>query len=67
MAVWQFRIENKTVTYGKKERRKITLSGCNEPFKSRFWCPKIKWFRKEVCPFTCKRECDNFKSMCGSL
>ncbi len=42
---------------------------CNEPVHSGrgFWCPKAQWFKPEPCPFINRRECDNYKSMCGEL
>lgn len=67
MSVWEFAIEGDTVKIGNKQRRKTTSHGCNEPFKDRFWCPKLQWFRKESCPFANRRECANFTSMCGSV
>jgi len=65
--VWRFSVDDGDVRYGDRQRRKITRNGCNEPFKGRYWCPKLKWFRRDVCPFACRRECENFEAMCGAL
>ena len=35
-------------------------------FKEHFWCPGRKWFFREPCPFLNKRECLNYRQMCGS-
>jgi len=67
MSVWEFSIVGTVVKMGDKERRRITSHGCNEPFKNRYWCPKLHWFQKECCPFANRRECENFTSMCGSV
>ena len=67
MKLWKFTVENNVVTHGDKERCKLTPTGCNEPFKDRYWCPKLQWFRKESCPFINQRECSNYEDMCGSL
>jgi len=67
MTIWRFSLENKTVKAGRRSRRMVTPQGCNEPFKGRYWCPKLQWFRKEPCPFVNKNECENFKTMCGCL
>ncbi len=67
MKLWKFTVENKMVKHGCTERQQLTPTGCNEPFKDRYWCPKLQWFRKESCPFINQRECSNYKDMCGSL
>ena len=67
MSLWKFTVDSKVVRYGGKERQKLTPSGCNEPFRNRYWCPKLKWFRKESCPFVNQRECSNYEDMCGGL
>ncbi|MEJ2689779.1 MAG: hypothetical protein P8130_07490 [Deltaproteobacteria bacterium] len=67
MTIWKFSVEENTVKAGSRTRKKITAMGCNEPFKGRYWCPKLQWFRPEVCPFENKNECEAFKTMCGSL
>lgn len=67
MTIWKFSIEGTTVKAGEKSRKKITAQGCNEPFKGRYWCPKLQWFRPESCPFVNKNECETFKTMCGCL
>jgi len=41
-------------------------AGCNQPFKGRYWCPRKRWFRAEPCPFLNRRECDNYRRLCGS-
>jgi hypothetical protein len=65
MAVWKFSLVNKTVNHGNKKRKQLTSTGCNEPFKDRYWCPKKKWFMTEACPFINQRECRNFEIMSG--
>ncbi len=67
MAVWRFSIEGDCVQAGGKSRPRLNRTGCNEPFKGRYWCPKRQWFRKEPCPFICRHECELFEAMCGSL
>ncbi|MEN8199486.1 MAG: hypothetical protein ABFR63_05365 [Thermodesulfobacteriota bacterium] len=65
MTIWQFSHVKDTVRYGTKRRRSLTGTGCNEPFKGRFWCPRKRWFAKDPCPFLNRRECHNFDCMCG--
>ena len=67
MAIIRFSILGNVVHFGARERQKITSSGCNEPYKDRYWCPRKKWFNKEPCPFLCLRECENYQAMCGSV
>ena len=67
MTTWRFSIEGEKVRYGSKTRPRLTKNGCNEPYKGRYWCPKIQWFRNEACPFINLQECENFESMCGCL
>lgn len=40
MAIWQFTVTDKDVSYGVRNRRLLTAKGCNEPFKERYWCPR---------------------------
>ena len=67
MTVWKFSVEGDTVKAGARSRKKLTARGCNEPFKGRYWCPKMQWFRSEACPFVNKNECEIFEAMCGCL
>jgi hypothetical protein len=67
MAVWRFKIKGDEVKYGRKKRPKLTKDGCNEPYKDRYWCPKLQWFHSEPCPFLSQTECENFETMCGVL
>lgn len=67
MALWKFSIEGAVVQHGTSRRGKITGTGCNEPYKNRYWCPKLQWFRREPCPFVDKQECENYKKMCGAI
>ena len=67
MTVWRFEINGDEVQYGRKKRPKLTENGCNEPYKDRYWCPKLQWFHSEPCPFLCPEECENFETMCGIL
>ncbi len=65
MTIWQFTVKDRHVTYGASTHRLLTLKGCNEPFKDRYWCPQKRWFAKEICPFINRRECENFIMMSG--
>ena len=65
MAIWQFTVHDREVSYGGRKRRLLTPKGCNEPFKDRYWCPQTKWFTTEVCPFINRRECENYAQMSG--
>lgn len=65
MAIWQFTVQSREVSYGDHKRRLLSPTGCNEPYKDRYWCPKKKWFSKDACPFINKRECENFALMSG--
>jgi len=67
MAIIRFSILGNVVQFGAGQRQKITDSGCNEPYKDRYWCPRKKWFNQEPCPFPCLRECENYQAMCGSV
>ena len=51
MAVWKFSIQGDEVRYGNKNRKKLSENGCNEPYRDRYWCPKLEWFQCEPCPF----------------
>lgn len=66
MTLWKFEVTGDVVSYGTKNRRKVTDRGCNEPFKDRYWCPKKQWFSRESCPFVNRHECENFEMMCSS-
>jgi hypothetical protein len=65
MGVWQVTTEKNLISFGDKTRKKLTSSSCNEPFKGRYWCPRKKWFFMEPCPFMNKRECYNYRQICG--
>lgn len=67
MSLWKFKILGNEVKYGEKKRKKLTSEGCNEPYKDRYWCPKLEWFRKEQCPFQSQTECECYRIMCGSI
>ena len=67
MSVWRFTVQGDVVSMGERQRVKISATGCNEPFKGRYWCPKRQWFSKEACPFVNLRECEIFETMCGAL
>ena len=67
MSVWKFSIDGELVKHGTRERGKISQCGCNEPYKNRYWCPKLQWFRRGPCPFINQHECDNYKTMCGAI
>lgn len=67
MSIWKFSIQERQVRHGKKNRMQLTLDGCNEPFKDRFWCPKLQWFKTSPCPFVNRNECESYERMCGGL
>ena len=67
MAVWKFSIQGDEVRYGIKKRKKLSENGCNEPYRDRYWCPKLQWFQCEPCPFLNMEECKNFETLCGAL
>ncbi len=67
MSVWKFSVQGNMVSFGGKAREKLSKNGCNEPYKGRYWCPKMQWFRGEPCPFVNQRECRNFEAMCGCV
>ena len=67
MAVWRFSIRGDEVRFGNKNRKKLTKDGCNEPYRNRYWCPKLQWFQCEPCPFINMVECENFETLCGAL
>ncbi len=60
-----FKTKNGQAVFGTQKRRLVTGTGCNEPFKDRFWCPKKRWFMRSRCPFINKWECHNFSRFCG--
>jgi hypothetical protein len=66
MALWEVKTTGNVISFGQKTRKKLYRSACNEPFKGYFWCPERKWFFKEPCPFINRRECNNYRQMCGS-
>ena len=57
MAVWTVGNKDGEMRFGSFSRKSTTPSGCNEPFKNAYWCPKKKWFSREPCPFSNKLEC----------
>ncbi|BBD09943.1 hypothetical protein [Desulfovibrio ferrophilus] len=67
MAIWKVTMDGKDVQFGEAKRKRITPSGCNEPFKRWYWCPRRQWFNKIPCPFVNKNECDTYRRMCGNL
>jgi hypothetical protein len=67
MALWNVSHANGKVRFGSFTRKATTPSGCNEPFKNAFWCPKRKWFAAQPCPFSSKYECMSFARFSGSL
>ena len=67
MSVWKFSIQGDKVKHGNRQRQKLTTHGCNEPYKNRYWCPKLQWFRRDPCPFINIHECNNYQKMCGII
>ena len=59
--------KNGRMLFGSYSRKATTPSGCNEPFKNAFWCPKKKWFATEPCPFSNRLECMSFARFAGSI
>lgn len=54
---------------GKFERSLLTKDtsvscSCNEPYKTRYWCPKLKWFMTEECSFINRFECELWEDQC---
>ncbi len=41
MTIWQFTIQDREVSHGKRKRKLLTQKGCNEPFKA----PDPPWIR----------------------
>jgi hypothetical protein len=39
--------------------------GCNDKRHGRYYCPERQWFMPSQCPFLDRRECRNYKMMCG--
>lgn len=66
MTVWRVIMDGRDVQFGNKKRRRLTEAGCNEPFKQWYWCPRKRWFHKTPCPFMNRRECENYRRMCGN-
>jgi len=52
---------------GKVLKIKPACNGCNAYKHRKFWCPKTQSFKKEPCPFSNRRDCDNYQRMCGEL
>ncbi len=67
MSLWQVRTDSGSFSLGKKRQALQAPGGCNQPFKSSFWCPRRHWFFRDPCPFTNRLECENFRRMCGGL
>ena len=48
-------------------KRKLLVpswDSCNEPWKDRYWCPKLKWFRAKPCPFINRHDCVAWEDQC---
>lgn len=67
MALLRIAHGNGRMRFGSYSRKATTPSGCNEPFRNNYWCPKRKWFAKEPCPFVNKQECMNFMRLAGGI
>jgi hypothetical protein len=67
MAVLRVGYDNGRMRLGSYSRQATTASGCNEPFRNVYWCPKKRWFSKEPCPFVNRQECMNFTRFCGGI
>lgn len=71
MTIWRFKVTGHFVISGDRLKKRLKKDACNEPLKplnqNWFWCPKIKWFRKEKCPFFSKNECQGYEEMCNGL
>ena len=37
---------------------------CNEPWRGRYWCPKLKWFMSSQCEFIDRHECTAWEDQC---
>jgi len=40
---------------------------CNAYVRGRYYCPEAKWLMKDPCPFLTRRECENYREMCGVI
>jgi hypothetical protein len=67
MAVIRMSHSDGRMRIGSFTRKATTSSGCNEPFKNAYWCPKRKWFAKEPCPFSNRFECMSFARFSGAI
>lgn len=67
MAVIRLGHSDGRMRIGSFTRKATTSSGCNEPFRNAYWCPKRKWFAKEPCPFVNRFECMSFARFSGAI
>jgi hypothetical protein len=67
MSLWKVETDEEFISFGEKRRKKTNAKGCNEPFKGRYWCPRLRWFAKAPCPFLNRQECDSYRRQCGAL
>lgn len=67
MALWTVTRVGEAIRFGSVARKAVDERGCNQPFKSRFWCPRKGWFGKEPCPFANRYECMSFTRFAGAI
>lgn len=67
MAVWEVIAGPGRIQFGGSSCFALSSSGCNQPFRGRFWCPRKKWFLSAPCPFSGREECDTFRRMAGAV
>lgn len=56
---------SKIIPLFKNKEKEFKCDPCCELRNGQCWCPHIKWYLKDGCPFKNKNECDNYKEMCG--
>lgn len=67
MAIWEVTTGPNRIQFGAVASFALDPSGCNQPFRGRFWCPRKKWFSLAPCPFSGRNECDTFRRMAGAI
>ncbi len=67
MALWEVISGPNRIQFGTISSFALSPSGCNQPFRGRFWCPRKKWFLLAPCPFASRAECDTFRRMAGAV
>ncbi|MCF6291188.1 MAG: hypothetical protein L3J03_09385 [Desulfobacterales bacterium] len=66
MSVLRFFVKGKEGRPGRLRRRELAGTGCSESYTNHYWCPRLRLFIEDSCPFISLRECADFKNMCGA-